>query len=178
MSLKDKKGQVAVEFVFMFVICASLLIYVFYFAISLATLQNREYGAFMVGRSITSSSQNDTTKKANAAKTLAMYNGTTSSGYSIVSKLTCDLDQSNGFRDILNYGAGAGYDVVSTTGIACSVTMPFVLPLGKPLNVAIEAMTGSEITNDHCSCALDFKRGWKNCFSSGGLERSYIDNGC
>jgi len=52
MPTNNKKGQVAVEFLIMFILCASLLFYIFYFAVSLSALQYQQYVTFMIGRAI------------------------------------------------------------------------------------------------------------------------------
>ena len=193
--IKCKKGQVAVEFLFMFIIASTLLIYIFYFALSLSALQYKQYITYMVGRAITSSSPTYADKSNRATLVLGMYNGTDSSKLAVAGAPVCSIDDSStGFRYLMDYWPGdpiAGkpsYRISSTAGIACSVTLPNVLPgilLGKStsLAVAIESMTGTEMSDDHCKCLLDFTKTWEDCLplpgGGGGLPTyAIIDNGC
>ncbi len=183
---KSKKGQVAVEFIMMFVLCVSVIIYVFYFCYSLASLEYKSYVQYMVGRTITSASEKYNDKVTGVNSLLTKFN-TTDSHYGATDatgKLDCDLDASQGFRGILQYGNGVRYPVVSNVGVACSVTAPLILPsiLTKTkdsLTVTIESMTGSEISDEHCKCALGIDKTWSNCVNeaSSGTE-VFIDNGC
>ena len=187
--IKNKKGQVAVEFIMMFVLCVSVIIYVFYFCFSLASLEYKTYVEFMVGRAITSSSPKYADKKNRADQIITQFN-TTSSHYgssTVTGPLSCDLNSTDGFRGIMAYGANGAvnYDVVSNAGVACELPMPYVLPSiltrksGSAFSVAIESMTGSEISDDHCKCALDITKTWKQCLDeTPGNSEVYIDNGC
>jgi hypothetical protein len=86
------------------------------------------------------------------------------------------------------YGYPAEYNVFSNAGIACSVYANYILPAvvtrsgGNQLKVAIESMTGSEITEEHCDCAVDPSKTWKECLQvvsqSNTIQSFYIDNGC
>jgi len=191
MHTKNKKGQVAIEFLFMFILCSSLLFYIFYFAVSLSALQYQQYVTFMIGRAITSSSPSYDEKAKRANAVMASFQTTDSSKLKVVSPPVCSInDPSHGFRNILQYWSdpqiGLDYSTFSTTGIACSVEMSQVLPgllMGsqKSLKVAIESMTGSEMSDDHCKCLVnDYTRLWSDCLPPGGAGAStaVIDNGC
>lgn len=187
-TVKDRKGQVAVEFIMMFVLCVSVIIYIFYFCYSLASLEYKTYVQYMVGRTITASSKKYDEKKGRADAIIAQFNVMPShyAATRVTSPLMCqDLDPTNGYRGILDYGtAGINYDVVSNVGVACSLSMPYVLPSiisgrgANALNVAIESMTGSEISDEHCKCALGLENNWKNCVDENISGSYYIDNGC
>ncbi|MCX6113135.1 MAG: hypothetical protein NTY22_07655 [Proteobacteria bacterium] len=186
----NRRGQVAVEFLIMFILSASLLFYIFYFAISLSALQYQQYVTFMVGRAITSSSSTYADKSTRANAVLASFSGTDSSKLLVVSAPVCSInDSSTGFRNIMKYWGGnqtgLRYSTFSTAGIACNVQMSQVLPnilLGSKnnLTVAIESMTGSEISDDHCKCLInDYNNTWEDCLTSGGTANAVmIDNGC
>jgi len=192
MNINNKKAQVAVEFLFMFIVSAVVIIYIFYFALSLSALQYRQYATFMVGRAITSSSPSYDNKRMRASAIRTSYDSTPSSKMEVTKNFLCSISNANaadGFRNVLKYWSGdldnPRYDIFSTAGIACSVDMPYILPNiiagtgGETLEVAIESMTGSEISDDHCRCLLDFKKKWKECLEEnvgGGL--AIIDNGC
>jgi hypothetical protein len=192
MPKNNKKAQVAVEFLFMFIISASVIIYIFYFALSLSALQYRQYVAFMVGRAVTSSSKNYDTKRVRAVAVQSSYDMTPSSKMDVSQGFQCSVNSSDagqGFRNILQYWSGTldteRYDIFSTAGIACSVKMPYILPNiiagtgGQTLELAIESMTGSEISNEHCRCLLDFKKDWKECLGeSVGGNLAIADNDC
>jgi len=188
-AIKNKKGQVAVEFIMMFVLCVSVIIYVFYFCFSLASLEYKTYVEFMVGRAITSSSPKYADKQVNANEILKQFDAPSShyGSSTVTEKLSCDLDPSKGYRGIMAYGAtgNVDYDVSSNAGVACGVKMPYVLPSiltrnsGSGFNVAIESMTGSEISDAHCKCALDFTKTWEQCLDENATSSEvYIDNGC
>jgi hypothetical protein len=190
-NVKGKKGQVAVEFLFMFVIASTLLIYIFYFSLSLSALQYKQYITYMVGRTITSSSPTYAKKGGRATMLLAAYNTTDSSKLTVAGPPVCSIgDSSTGFRNILQYwpsaDIGLRYDIFSTAGIACSVSLPDVLPgilLGKSksLAVAVESMTGTEMSDEHCKCLLNFGKTWKDCLGPGAgvsADDAIIDNGC
>jgi hypothetical protein len=193
MGIKNKRAQVAVEFLFMFIIAAALIIYIFYFALSLSVLQYRQYLTFMVGRAVSSSSKDYETKRVRAVAVQSVYDMTESSKMDVSKDFVCSLDASDagkGFRNVLQYWSGdvdkPRYDIFSTAGIACSVEMPYILPNiisgtgGKSLKLAIESMTGSEISNEHCRCLLDFKKTWEDCLSEqvGGQDLAIVDNDC
>ncbi|MEI6080218.1 MAG: hypothetical protein WCQ53_06265 [bacterium] len=187
-TVKNKKGQVAVEFLIMFILAASLLFYIFYFAISLSALQYKQYVTFMVGRAITSSSKTYSLKGSRAGIIKSSFDITDSSkDMRAVSNPVCPLDDQgavgSGFRGLLNYGFAPNYNVFSNAGIACSVDLSQVLPnilMGKAgkLTVAIESMTGSEMSDAHCRCLLDFNKTWNDCLTEGGAGDALIDNGC
>jgi hypothetical protein len=172
----------------MFVLCISVIIYIFYFCYSLASLEYKSYVQYMLGRTITSASVKYSEKKQDADNLLTKFN-TTDSHYGatlITGRLDCNLDSSQGFRGILQYGTGGvNYNVVSNVGVACSVKAPMILPSlitsksTGPLTVTMESMTGSEISDDHCKCALGLDKTWSNCVSEGNSGTEvYIDNGC
>lgn len=184
---KLKKGQVAVEFLLMFILVISVIIYAFYFAVSFAALHYRSYEVFMVGRSILSSSDNYDTKLTRAKEVMDMYEKSPAIPKNMSKKLTCDFSGNNskGFRGIMNYGYEPDFNVSSNAGIACSVYSNYILPAvvtrsgDNQLKVAIESMTGSEITEDHCKCALTAGETWEECLKS--EQKFYtplIDNGC
>lgn len=180
---KEKKGQVTVEFILMFIISASFLIYITFFSFSLTNLQYKEYIAFMMGRVVSASAQSYSTKKQNALALKNLYESTSAASMTVTTPLECSLDTSNGFRKILNYTTTVAYDVVSNTGIACSVKINNILPSMRPVSVAMEMMTGSQISDNHCNCSLKFSNAgyWKTCLSegsSGSTDRGLIDNGC
>jgi len=193
MNINNKKAQVAVEFLFMFIVSAVVIIYIFYFALSLSALQYRQYATFMVGRAVTSSSPSYEKKSKKALEIQTSYDSTPSSKMEVSKNFLCSISNSAadiGFRNVLRYWSSEKinkprYDIFSTAGIACSVDMPYILPniiagtSGDPFQVAIESMTGSEISEDHCKCLLDFKKKWEECLHEnigGGL--AIIDNGC
>jgi uncharacterized protein (UPF0333 family) len=181
--LKEKKGQVTVEFILMFIISASFLIYITFFSFTLTNLQYKEYIAFMMGRVVSASAQSYSTKKDNALELKNLYESTSSASMTVTTPLECSLYTNNGFRKILNYGADIAYDVVSITGIACSTKLNNILPSMRPVSVAMEMMTGSQISDKHCECSLKFSNAgyWKTCLneaSSGNTEKGLIDNGC
>ena len=60
---KNNKGQVAVEFIMMFVVCVSVLIYIFYLSFSLASVQYKNYITFMIGRAVAASAPTYAEKK-------------------------------------------------------------------------------------------------------------------
>ncbi|MEI6092276.1 MAG: hypothetical protein WCQ47_01160 [bacterium] len=187
------RGQVAVEFLIMFILSASLLFYIFYFAVSLSALQYKQYVTYMVARAITSSSPTYAEKGARASMIKSMFD--VADGSKNLSATwgasQCSInDSSTGFRNIMKYYGGAeglDYSIFSTAGIACSVDMNQVLPgilsgsSGK-LSVAVESMTGSEISEAHCKCLLsEFNSTWLDCINDTGnynLNGVAIDNGC
>jgi Class III signal peptide len=190
---QSKKGQVAVEFLLMFILVISVIIYAFYFAVSFAALNYRSYQTFMVGRAILSSSDSYATKLTRATTVNDMYEQSldTAIKNNISKTFTCDFSGNNaiGFRGIMDYGFKPDFDVFSNAGIACSVYANYILPAvvtrsgGNQLKVALESMTGSEITDDHCLCALDPNNTWGGCLQSVSQSSSnqplfYIDNGC
>lgn len=187
-TIKNKKGQVAVEFIMMFVLCVSVIVYIFYFCFSLASLEYKTYVEFMVGRAITSSSPKYTDKKIRAEQVLGQFN-TTDSHYgssTVTGPLQCEFgDPASGYRGVMDYGtSGVDYDVVSNAVMACSLPMPYILPsiitrkAGNTFNVAIESMTSSEMSEDHCRCALDLLKTWKQCLDETFTGGVYVDNGC
>ncbi len=192
MRTKNKKGQVAIEFLMMFILCSSLLFYIFYFAVSLSALQYQQYVTFMIGRAITSSSPTYDEKAKRANAVMASFQMTDSSKLHVVTPPVCSInDSSTGFRNILQYwddpNIGLSYSTFSTAGIACSVEMSQVLPgilMGskQSLKVAIESMTGSEMSDDHCQCLVnDYNKLWKDCLApsgGAGTNPAIIDNGC
>jgi len=189
---KSKKGQVAVEFLLMFILVISVIIYAFYFAVSFAALHYRSYEVFMVGRTILSSSKSYGVKLSRANEVKDMYDKSLSPAIAsnISRELTCDFSGNNakGFRGIMDYGYPVKFNVASNAGIVCSVYANYILPAvvtrsgGNQLKVAIESMTGSEITEDHCLCALDPNATWGDCLqivSQGStIKNFFIDNGC
>ncbi len=141
----------------------------------------------MLARTITSASEKYSQKKLDADNLLTKFD-TPDSHYGatlITGRLDCELDPSQGFRGILQYGTGVSYGAFSNVGVACSVIAPRILPsliTGKstgPLTVTMESMTGSEISDEHCKCALGLDKTWSNCVSEGNSGTEvYIDNGC
>lgn len=188
----NKKGQVAIEFLIMFILSASLIFYIFSFAVSLSALQYKQYVTYMVGRAIASSSPTYAMKGIRADALKSMFDVADGSMISSVTwgAAQCSLsDSSTGFRNILKYWGndmGLSYSIFSTAGIACSVDLSQVLPdilyggSGK-LSVAIDSVTGSEMSDAHCKCLLsDFKNTWQDCINDTGNYNSgaVIDNGC
>ncbi len=181
----SKKGQVAVEFVMMFVLVISVIIYAFYFAVSFAALHYRSYEVFMIGRAILASSKSYGDKLSRANEVKAKYDG--ASVITAVSAPVCDLNPSNGFRGIMDYGFPSGFNISSNAGIACSVYANYLLPgiitrsSGNQLMLALESMTGSEISDDHSQCAMDPKNKWMDCLASSATGGSVLnviaDNG-
>ena len=179
----SKKGQVAVEFIMMFVLVISIIIYAFYFAISFAAIHYRSYEVFMVGRAILSSSKSYNDKSLQANKIKAEYDA--AAQITAVTAPVCEIDPANGFRGIMDYGYPTGFNISSNAGIACSVYANYLLPAiitrssGNKLQVAIESMTGSEISDDHVRCAMDPGKTWMDCLSAAGgsLIDYKVDNG-
>jgi len=115
----------------MFVLCVSVIIYIFYFCFSLASLEYKTYVEFMLGRTITSSSPTYTFKQAREGQVLQQFHANASQfGPSTVTgDLTCLLEPSKGYRGTMLYGTNnVNYDVTSNAGIACGLSMPHVLP--------------------------------------------------
>ena len=186
---KSKKGQVAVEFLLMFVLVISVIIYAFYFAISFSALHYRSYEVFMIGRAVLSSSRDDSTKLSRAKAVEAMYEQSLSQPIknNVSKNLICGLSGNNadGFRGIMQYGYEPKFNVSSNAGIACSVDEAYILPAvvtrsgGNQIKVAVESMTGSEITEVSCECGLDPTKTWGDCLKSGQpYTNLFIDNGC
>ncbi|MBN1114005.1 MAG: hypothetical protein JXA66_01555 [Oligoflexia bacterium] len=192
--LGQRKGQVAVEFMFMFILVGMLMAYIFKFAVTTAALEYREYAAFMVGRAITASAVSYTEKATKASMVNSLYND--SAGMKVTkagsppNDLQCSENigegRDNAFKNAITYGTGSDYASVSNTGIACSITLGEILPVStEEFKVVIESMTGSEISDTHCNCEMDFNNDWAACVSNplenppavnsgGGL----LDNGC
>lgn len=173
----------------MFILVISVIIYAFYFAVSFAALHYRSYEVFMVGRSILSSSKSYSTKLTRAQDVLTMYDTSLEPAISknISTNLKCDFsgNNSNGFRGIMDYGFNTKFNVASNAGIACSVYANYILPAvvtrsgGNQLSVAVESMTGSEITEEHCECGLSPDQTWGSCLENGQpYTNPVIDNGC
>jgi hypothetical protein len=177
----------------MFILVISVIIYAFYFAVSFAALHYRSYEVFMVGRAILSSSSSYNTKLTRAKEVQAMYDSSLDPAIAknVSTNLTCDFsgNNSNGFRGIMDYGYNTKFNVSSNAGIACSVSANYILPAvitrsgGNQLKVAVESMTGSEITTDHCECGLDPSKTWGDCLQSVSQNSTsilffFIDNGC
>lgn len=74
-SIKNTTGQVAVEFILMFVIVSVIVIYIWNLSIGLAALQVREYASFMVGRAITAAYDSNDKKSSAASAVMSLYNG-------------------------------------------------------------------------------------------------------
>ena len=185
--VNGKKGQVAVEFILMFVFVISVIIYAFYFSVSFAALHYKSYEAFMVGRAVLASSDKYSTRLSRAQDVQTMYDQSAASKITMVSALQCNFSsQDGGFRGIMDYKYSTGYDVYSNAGIACSVYANYILPSivtrnsGNTLQVAVESMTGSEISDEHCKCAMDPGKKWSDCLQEGGQPtiKPVIDNGC
>jgi len=176
----------------MFVLVISVIIYAFYFAVSFAALNYRNYEVFMVGRAILSSSPTSNDKKTRATEVKDMYEQSLSDAIkkNVSRDLSCDFDGNNSkdFRGIMDYGYPADFYVFSNAGIACSVYADYVLPAvvtrsgGNQLKVAIDSMTGSEMTEAHCGCALDPEKTWEDCLQNvsqgSSFKKYFIDNGC
>ena len=177
---RSKKGQVAVEFVMMFVIVISIIIYTFYFAASFAAMHYRSYEVFMVGRTLLSSSKDYATRASNANAVKAGYDA--SATITAVTAPICEIDPTQGFRGTMDYGFPVKFNVSSNAGVACSVYANYLLPAiitrngGNQLQIAIESMTGSEMSEDHVHCAMDPSKTWSDCFQ-GGFGVSFADNG-
>ena len=184
--LKSERGQVAVEFLIVFILMAVLILYIYIFDISLATIQKQNYVAFMVGRTITASASNYAKKGSNAQLVLDMYNSSPATLKNLTTgKLDCGLTPTNkGFRNILEYGSGVWYDVASTIGIACKMSTPYLLPVNsKNFKVATDLMMASEISDDHCKCVTVIgdsskTRSWKACLDEKPKGVIFVDNGC
>ena len=184
----NRKGQVAVEFLLMFIIVISVIIYAFYFAFSLASLHYKTYVTFMVGRSVLASSKNYQTTLNRAKAELASFESSdVAKTQRATTNFECSLDASpQGFRGILNYGNPVRFDVFTNAGIACSMDVDNILPSvltgssGNSLKIAIESMTGAELSEDHCKCLMDFSKKWGDCLNEviSGQAISPIDNGC
>lgn len=181
----NEKGQVAVEFMLMFIVVISVIIYAFYFAFSLASIHYRSYETFMIGRAILSSSKNYSDRLTSANTVKQGYDASDATSYPTTRNYVCDLG-GTGFRGILDYGFPADFDVFSNAGIACSFNADYVLPSiltgssGNTSKLAIESMTGSEMSDGHCECLVgDPKQTWGGCLDEhGGVANPLIDNGC
>ena len=187
--IKSTAAQVAVEFLIVFIIFSGFMFYIYGLGVSLAGLQHAEYFGFMVGRSITTSAKkygsgNATgspgrTKYTSAVLVKSWYNKNRT--ILSVSEMQCGLDGTSGYRDILNYGAGVGPNIASTTGVACKVSAPGLLPIQiKPFELAFDVMMGSDISDDHAKCAMSFTKTWEDCLGEGtplDTEVIIYDNG-
>ncbi|MFH1223529.1 MAG: class III signal peptide-containing protein [Pseudomonadota bacterium] len=187
--LINKKGQVAVEFMFMFIIVISVIIYAFYFSFSLSSLHYRNYETFMIGRSVFASSLDYKTKKSRAESVMAGFQASAHNTTSSVTKdFQCTLDgEGSGFRGILDYGSGkSDFYIYTNAGIACSVSAGYLLPSvitrssGGSMTLAMDAMTGSEISDKHCECLLsNTNNKWSDCLGEQtSNNKPFIDNGC
>jgi hypothetical protein len=176
--LKDTAGQVAVEFILMFIIVAFIIFYIWRLSLSLAALQIREYATFMVGRAITASYETDAEKANRASQVMEMYNGSDGFAVSdvIASPLYCNIT-GNGNRAVWGNTGELDWDSVSDTGVACGIMLNSIMPVGAALPVVSESMTWSEISDAHCRCALQFDKMWKDCLRSDG-DGKYTDNHC
>jgi len=188
---KNKKGQVAVEFLIMFTLVVFFIIYLFFFAITLAGVQVREYITFMTGRAATASAVDYKTKEElNIDTTFSKYAGSRSA------KILFDTGTGAGFgtlypsfrggrhqRGVLQYAGGTPeLGVVANAGVATKFSVATLLPTSSgEFNAVIESMTGSEMSDAHSECLLaDFKNTWEDCLgenspgSSG--KSSFSDN--
>jgi hypothetical protein len=158
----------------MFVLVISVIIYAFYFAVSFTALHYRSYEVFMIGRAILSSSKsyNDKALRANYVK--AAYDE--AAVITAVKAPSCEMDATQGFRGTMDYGFPPKFYVSSNAGVACSVYANYLLPAvitrnsGNQLQVAIESMTGSEMSEDHAKCAMDPGKMWGDCLQGGGIN--------
>ena len=187
--IKDNKAQAAVEFLMVFIVFTAIMFYIYSLGISLLGLQNAEYFGFMVGRTITDSAKRygsgsgtataGITKYGTATKMLALANKNIL--INAVSRLSCGIDGSNGYRKILNYSNANGPRVASSTGIACRVSAPGLLPMPKGVFlVAFDELMGSDISDDHAACAMSFKKDWLACLKDETIPSDEIivnDNG-
>jgi hypothetical protein len=193
--LLNRRGQVAVEFMLMFILVGTIFLYIFSFAISMSAAQIRSYAAYMVGRAAFSAASTNSVKGTNALATISQWNssdglGTTSLAASIIHCGNLQSSAGQSFRDIMQYSqSGLNYDVVSNAGVACSFELYHVLPpppvseQGENLKVAADAMLGSQISDDHCKCGMILQNTWKGCVGGDGTGASVtnaglIDNGC
>lgn len=176
---KNKKGQVAVEFILTFSVFLILFILLYRFSLSLASTQLRQYITFMAGRSAASGTYSYSDKVNNINATIDQY--TSSDGAissSLVSEFVCSNNGSNSYqRGNLLYNSGqVNYDLGANAGVACKITTS---PMIGSVDFVSEAMIGSDISIKHCKCLLDFKKTWQECLGEGaGNEKSFSDNGC
>lgn len=110
---------------------------------------------------------------------MGMYNGsdgfTASAG--VASKISCDIDN-NGNRGLYWNKGDIDWFAISDVGVACSMTVKGIMPMGEALDVVSESMTWSEISDEHCECALQFDQTWKKCINGSSSGTKFIDNGC
>lgn len=187
MNKLNKKGQVAVEFILMFVLVVSVIIYAYYFAVSFAAVHYRSYQTFMVGRTIFASTKDYQDRKIRADAIMDLYEQRASAKLGVTKDFKCDMDPSKGFRGTMDYGYSIKFNVFSNAGLACSFSSDYILPAlitrnsGNNVELALESMTGSEISDDHCKCSMQIDKTWLDCLniSSGNqIFEPTIDNGC
>lgn len=177
--LANSEGQVAIEFILMFILVAFIVFYIWNLCIGIAALQLREYATFMVGRAVTASYKTYDEKKQSAENVMGMYNSgngfVASAG--VASKISCDINNS-GNRGLYSNKGNVDWFTVSDVGVACSMTVKGIMPMGEALNLVSESMTWSEISDEHCECALQFDQTWKKCADGSSPSTKFIDNGC
>jgi hypothetical protein len=178
--IAGRKAQVAVEFIIMFAIVGFVVFYIWRLSITVTALQLREYATFMVGRAVTASYSTNAVKIAAAKEVMADYNGADgikNISLGAASPIDCFFgnNEQNGGRNL--FGSPVDWDFVADAGVTCSIQLYGIVPVGGPLGVVSESMTGSEITDAHCGCALDFGASWKGCINGSG-KTGYTDNGC
>lgn len=179
---RNRRGQVAVEFILTFSVVIVLFVLIYRFSISLATVQLKQYITFMAGRAAASGTATYTDKQANIQATLDTYAGSTGSkAVGLVREFTCSSTTAEGSKEhqrgIISYNKGTvDFDVGSNAGLACMIN---ISPLISNVSLVSEAMLGSDISESHCRCLLDFKKSWLECLDENeGVAESYEDNGC
>lgn len=177
--IRNKKGQVAVEFILTFSVVIVLFILLYRYSLSVVSLQYHQYITFMAARSAASGTQNYADKVTNIQSTITQYrNSEGVMSNALVSGFVCSNDGgSPSQRGNLAYNTGkVDYSLGANAGIACKISMT---PLTSKVDFVSEAMLGSAISEDHCKCLLDFTKTWKDCLNEGGgNKKSISDNGC
>ena len=162
----------AVEFLIVFIIFFAIMFYIYSLGVSLTGVQHAEYYGFMVGRVITGSAYKygsglsnsaGTTKYGNALVVQRWYDD--HRAINTVSRMQCSIENNDsGYRNILEYGAGVGPNIASTTGVACRVSASYILPITRgTFYLAFDELMGSDISDMHAACAMSFKQNWKSC---------------
>lgn len=179
---RNIKGQVAVEFILTFSVVIVLFVLIYRFSISLASIQLKQYVTFMAARSAASGTATYTDKQNNIQATLDAYAGSIGSkAVALIKEFTCSSESSQSTKEhqrgVLFYkGGDVNFDVGANAGLACMMS---ISPLITNISLVSEAMLGSDISESHCRCLLDFNKTWLECLDENeGVAVSYEDNGC
>jgi len=177
---RNKKGQVAVEFIITFSIVIILFILLYRFSISLAQINLHQYITFMGGRAAASGTSSYSVKASNVESTISTYlNANGANLSSLVKNFKCinETGEAHQRGNLAYFRGEVNYSIGSNAGIACSFS---ISPIINEVKLVSEAFIGSDISSAHCKCLLDYKNTWRDCLGEGSAtEKSAIsDNGC